>query len=49
MNNLPELPTREEVVVVVMKIYDWTFHMVFLLAIVTIAYCIWHLIPKKEY
>ena len=43
------LPEREQVVEVLMAIYDWTFHMVFLLAIVTIGYCIWHLIPKKEY
>jgi len=44
-----ELPTREDVVTVLMNIYDWTFHIIFGLAIITIAYCIWHLIPKKEY
>jgi hypothetical protein len=43
------LPEREEVVSVLMGIYDWTFHLVFIIAIGTLAYVIWHLIPRKEY
>jgi hypothetical protein len=43
------LPDREQVVVVLMDLYQWTFHLVFVIAIFTIGYIIWHLIPKKEY
>ena len=49
--NLPEMsiPDREQVVIVLMNLYDWTFHLVFVIAIFTILNIIWHLIPKKEY
>jgi hypothetical protein len=43
------IPEREDVVSVLMNVYEWTFHLVFIVAIFTIAYIIWHLIPKKEY
>jgi hypothetical protein len=43
------LPDREEVVTVAMHLYDWTFHLVFVIAVLTIGYLIWHLIPRKEY
>ena len=41
--------TREQVIPVLMTIYQWTFHMVFIIAIFTVLNIIWHLIPKKEY
>ena len=43
------LPDREQVVAVLMNIYEWTFHLVFIMAIGTILYVLWHLYPKKEY
>lgn len=43
------LPERDQVIAVLMTIYDWTFHLVFIIAIGTIFYVIWNLIPKKEY
>jgi hypothetical protein len=43
------LPERDDVVAVLMGIYEWTFHIVVILAVATILYVIWHLIPKKEY
>jgi hypothetical protein len=43
------IPDREEVVAVLMNLYDWTFHLVFVIAIFTIVYIIWHLLPRKEY
>ena len=43
------LPDREQVVVVLMHVYNWTFHLVFVIAIFTVLNIIWHLIPKKEY
>jgi len=43
------LPDREDVVAVLMNVYEWTFHLVFVIAVLTIGYLIWHLIPKKEY
>jgi hypothetical protein len=44
-----DLPEREEVVEALMRLYDWTFYAIFVLAIITISYCVWHLIPKREY
>jgi hypothetical protein len=44
-----DLPDREQVTVVLMHAYQWTFHLVFVIALFTIGYIIWHLIPKKEY
>ena len=32
-----------------MRLYHATFAVVFVLAIFTILYILWHLIPKKEY
>jgi len=43
------IPEREDVVAVLMDVYEWTFHVVFVLAVLTILYVIWHLIPKDEY
>ena len=43
------IPEREDVVAVLMDVYEWTFHVVFVLADLTILYVIWHLIPKDEY
>ena len=43
------IPEREDVVAVLMNVYEWTFHIVFVLAVLTICYVIWHLIPKDEY
>jgi len=44
-----DFPDREQVTTVLMNLYQWTFWVVFGLAVVTVGYCIWHLIPKKEY
>jgi len=43
------LPDREQVVAAFMALYEWTFHVVFVLAVFTILYVLWHLIPRKEY
>ena len=43
------LPERAQVVSFLMSVYEWTFHIIFILAIITVANIIWHLIPKKEY
>jgi hypothetical protein len=42
-------PAREDVVAVLMNIYEWTFHLVFVLAVGVVLYVIWNLIPRKEY
>lgn len=51
MNHLLALhiPDREHVVAVLMTLYQWVFGLVFILAIGTILFVLWHLIPKKEY
>jgi len=43
------LPERAQVVAVLMDIYQWTFRMVFIVAVFTVLNILWHLIPKKEY
>lgn len=43
------IPSREQVVEWGMNLYQGTFLVVFLLAIFTILYILWHLVPKQEY
>lgn len=43
------LPSHDEVVAIGMVLYRATFLVVFVLAVFTILYILWHLVPKKEY
>lgn len=43
------VPEREQVVTFLMHVYDVLFWMIFMIALCTIAWLLWHLIPKKEY
>jgi len=44
-----ELPDREQVIPILMDIYQWTFHLVFIVAVFTVLNILWHLFPRKEY
>lgn len=44
-----DLPSRERVVEWGMGLYNATFAVVFVLAVFTILYILWHLVPKSEY